>query len=130
MKLDLKRVAELRSATPRTTIAQIRLAWPEIEAALERGHSLKDVHSSLKESGIEIEYRTLSEYIGRIRRAHLRLEPQRRALTHALVISKGTAAPENCERRATDAMADFQQRTNRRTIFEFKPCPPDESKLI
>jgi hypothetical protein len=47
------------------------LAWPEIKAALEAGHSLKTVWERLQADGIEIRYNRLSEYVARLRRCHL-----------------------------------------------------------
>src|SRR5256885_271185 len=55
-RLDLRRLAAMQTEFPSTVIAQVRLAFPEIEAALERGHRLKDVHAALKEAGIEVGY--------------------------------------------------------------------------
>src|SRR5579885_3626978 len=42
--IDLNRLAALREEKPRSLMAYIRFAWPEIKAALERGHTLKAVH--------------------------------------------------------------------------------------
>ena len=67
-QLDFSRLAALQSELPTTLMAKLRLAWPEIKAALERGHSLKVIHGRVNESGIAISYRRLSFYIGRLRR--------------------------------------------------------------
>src|SRR5262249_14372483 len=55
---------------PTTKMGQIRWVWPEIKAALAAGHTLQRVHERLDEIGIEIDYRTLSLYIGRLERKH------------------------------------------------------------
>jgi hypothetical protein len=64
----LIRLAELPSEKPSTKMGQVRWAWPEIRAALAAGHSLRTIHSRLNDVGIEIGYRTLSLYIGRLER--------------------------------------------------------------
>jgi hypothetical protein len=58
----------LRAEKPATQMGQIRWAWPEISAALAHGHSLTTVHRRLNEVGIQIPYKRLSLYIGRLRR--------------------------------------------------------------
>jgi hypothetical protein len=64
----LNRLRALRAEEPITQIGQIRWAWPEIAAALACRHSLTTVHQRLQEVGIQIPYRRLSLYIGRLRR--------------------------------------------------------------
>jgi hypothetical protein len=82
----LSRVRDLTTEKPVTKMGQVRWAWPEIEAALEAGHSLQTIHARLNEVGIEIGYRTLSLYIGRLKRKH---EPsQNNRLTAAKDIGK------------------------------------------
>jgi hypothetical protein len=71
--LDLTRLK-----APKTLIARIRLAWPDVQAALNGGHSLKAVHQRLAEAGIKISNRRLSEYVGRLpREEKLRTVPRR-----------------------------------------------------
>jgi len=62
------RLRALRAEKPITQMGQIRWVWPEITAALALGHSLTTVHQRLQEVGIQIPYRRLSLYIGRLRR--------------------------------------------------------------
>ena len=64
----LSRLIELTAEKPTTKMGQVRWAWREIRAALAAGHSLRTIHSRLNEVGIEIGYRTLSLYIGRLER--------------------------------------------------------------
>jgi hypothetical protein len=137
--LDLKALAALKADLPSGLMARIRLAWPEIKAALERGHTLKAVHECLREAGVEIAYATLSGYLSILRReentGELPRRPaektRRQATPGARDASTETGVPpKEHETKPTDALADFQQRISRRTVFEFKPGPPDESKLI
>jgi hypothetical protein len=67
----LSRLRELAAEKPTTKMGQVRCAWPDIRAALAAGHSLRTIHLRLNEVGIEIGYRTLSLYIGRLERQHL-----------------------------------------------------------
>ena len=59
---------KLSGEKPTTKMGQVRWAWPEIRTALAVGHTLQFVHRRLNEVGIEIGYRTLSLYIGRLGR--------------------------------------------------------------
>src|SRR5450755_1085983 len=58
----------LSAEKPTTKMGQVRWAWREIRTALAVGHTLQFVHQRLNEVGIEIGYRTLSLYIGRLER--------------------------------------------------------------
>src|SRR5215831_14016042 len=66
------RLAALRENTPRTKAARVRALWPEIKAALEKGHTLKAVCDCLEADGIAITVQTLGSYLTRIRRNSLR----------------------------------------------------------
>jgi hypothetical protein len=59
---------KLSAEKPTTKMGQVRWAWREIRAALAVGHTLQFVHQRLNDVGIEIGYRTLSLYIGRLER--------------------------------------------------------------
>lgn len=139
--LDLKRLKALQGEPPKTLIARTRLAWPDIRAALNGGHSLKAVHQRLTEAGIKISYRRLSEYVGRLRREEKRFGLPPKVAGKARGGPNSSAddkisrieAPE--ERRSAqsataDPLADFRERTAKTKTFEFEPGPPDESKLI
>jgi len=60
----------LRSAEkPATKAGQIRALWPEIEAAIHRGQSIRSIHKWLEEdAGIRLGITSLTSYISRIRR--------------------------------------------------------------
>ena len=66
----LERLRSLPAERPATKMGQVRWAWPEIQAARAAGHTLQRVHQRLKDAGIEIGYRTLSLYIGRLSREY------------------------------------------------------------
>jgi len=64
---NLMPVESLRQEKPAKLIKLIGLAWPEIEAALEQGHTLRRIHQRLVQSGIPISYSLLTVYVKRIR---------------------------------------------------------------
>ncbi len=132
---DLSRLRALRGEKPATQMGQIRWAWPDIKAALELGHSLKAIHHRLNESGIQISYRTLSLYLGRVRNQDAR--------NRAHQISAGTAPPlprpadpEPNNRSSgepipnRDPLANFRQLDSKRPGFHFDEAPPDLKKLV
>ena len=69
------RLARRRAEKPMTKSGQIRALWPDIEAALAAGQSLKTICIWLaEEAGITLGVTSLSSYVSRIRRreAHRR----------------------------------------------------------
>jgi hypothetical protein len=63
------RLARRRGTKPDTKAAQIRALWPEIDAALEGGQSLKSICHWLEEdAGIIVGATSLTSYISRIRK--------------------------------------------------------------
>jgi len=54
---------------PATKAGQIKALWPEIDAALERGQSMKSIRKWLEdEAGLRLGITSLTSYISRIRR--------------------------------------------------------------
>lgn len=63
------RLAQRRAEKPATKVGQIRALWPEIEAALTVGQSVKSIRRWLEEdAGIKLGLTSLTSYISRIRR--------------------------------------------------------------
>jgi hypothetical protein len=63
------RFARHRTEKPATKAGQIRALWPDIEAALEGGQSMKSIRKWLEEdAGITLGLTSLTSYISRIRR--------------------------------------------------------------
>ena len=63
------RLAQRRAEKPATKAGQIRALWPDIEAALAVGQSLKSIRQWLEEdAGISLGITSLTSYISRIRR--------------------------------------------------------------
>jgi hypothetical protein len=137
------RLRALRAEKPATQMGQIRWAWPEIKAALEIGHSLTTVHSRLAEVGIDIPYRRLSFYIGRLRReeaGNSRLADTSLAVTAPEnlrpipVPRSGTVVPSGpvLDQRPADRdpLANLRKLSNNRPGFQWDEAPPDKEKLF
>jgi len=66
-----------RAEKPATKAGQIRALWPDIEAALEGGQSMKSIRRWLEEdAGITLGITSLTSYISRIRRRRAAKQPQ------------------------------------------------------
>lgn len=66
------RLARRRAEKPATKAGQILALWPDIEAALAAGQSMKTVHRWLQEDGgIVLGITSLTSYISRIRKREL-----------------------------------------------------------
>lgn len=134
-----RRLAQKRGKKPETKAGQIRALWPEIEAVLAVGQSLRTVRQWLEdEAGVIVTVQSLGSYLTRIRR--------KGRATSALQAS-GAPEPEHASSQVTtqpstsgaaspvaqpafDPLANIRERTKKRPGFEYPPGPPDESKLI
>lgn len=128
--LDLSRLRALRKEKPDTVMGLVRLAWPDIKAALDRGHSLRVVQGRLVEAGIPVEYRQLSVYIGRIERQHAALTPSPASPTRAEAPTKRPSPTKPKLASSDDPLANVRDRTGTPAGFHFDDEPADESKLI
>ena len=129
--IDLNRLAALREEKPRSLMAYIRFAWPEIKAALERGHTLKAVHQRLQECGIAIGYRHLSSYVGRLRQRDRIASGPGSRVAQATTVARPPAESVIAEKGApNDPLANVRERTKKRPGFNFSDEPADERKLI
>jgi len=66
-KKNLSPLKDLGEEKPSKLIELVRFAWPQIEAALERGHRLKRIHQGLLACGIQISYSLFTVYIKLVR---------------------------------------------------------------
>ncbi len=132
---DLSRLRALRGEKPATQMGQVRWAWPDIKAALELGHSLKTIHQRLNESGIPIGYRTLSLYLGRVRRQGTgKPAPQMSGRSTSPIprpadpeYDAGSSTKPSVKR---DPLANLRELNRKRPGFHFDEGPPDLKKLI
>ena len=142
-KLDLTRLRARLGEKPRTKTGQIRQAWPHIKDLFDAGHTLKDIHVWLNETGIEIGYARLSTYLGQLRRRDQAaaladvapaIPETPRVSDHPLPTLTGDAtrkmriepAPSST---AADPLANIREREVRRSGFQFN-SEPDSKKLI
>ena len=62
------RFARHRTEKPATKASQIRALWPDIDAALQGGQSMKSIRKWLEEdAGVTLSITSLTSYISRIR---------------------------------------------------------------
>lgn len=58
----------LRDENPKKLVSLVRLFWPDIKAALDRGHSVKVIHERFVKNVVRISYRLFAMYVGQLRR--------------------------------------------------------------
>jgi hypothetical protein len=114
-------VTALAGQKPDLKIGQVRGAWRSIEDALASGHSLKAVCASLVADGINVDYKTLSTYVNRLRRAD-RSSGLRRPNPKDTLAEKGSM--ESNQAASTlqfpeDPAANLRERLNNRSGFHF-----------
>ncbi len=90
------RFARHRNEKPATKAGQIRALWPDIEAALEGGQSMKSIRKWLEEdAGITLSITSLTSYISRIRRRLAAKGEQTLPGPSSSVASRAAASPEH-----------------------------------
>jgi hypothetical protein len=126
------RLAALGEKKPRTKAAHLRMLWPEIKAALDRGHPLKAVCECLEADGIQMSIYTLGSYVTRMRRKSAQpLQPPARALSAATnvgISDRNNASFE--EQRSPDPLANVRKSEAKRPAFDYRPELADPDKLI
>ena len=128
------RLRALRAEKPTSQMGQLRWAWPEVKAALEHGHSLTTVHQRLAEVGIEIPYRRLSLYIGRLRREEAENREPAPAAPAALPLGPISPRPTSPvpidDAGERDPLANLRKLSTARPGFQWDEAPPDKDKLF
>ena len=90
------RLARHRTEKPATKAGQIRALWPDIEAALEGGQSMKSIRKWLEEdAGITLGITSLTSYISRIRRRLAVKGDQTPPGPSSSVATRAAASPEH-----------------------------------
>jgi hypothetical protein len=146
---SLDRLRSLRAEKPLTQMGQIRWAWPEIKAALALGHSLTTIHQRLHEVGIQIPYKRLSLYLGRLRREE-GTEPASPVVAPSDIVApvetrklipcpappRAASDPDTITVShpeapvAHDPLANLRKYANTRPGFHWDEAPPDKNKLF
>jgi hypothetical protein len=112
----------LAAEEPAQLMPQLLALWPQVEAALKAGHTLRLVHQRLNLAGVPISYKLLSSYRGRIER---RKNPHG-ASPKAPLPAK---SPDNAT-KSLNVLANLRAQEQKRVIWQYPSGPPDESKLI
>lgn len=118
----------LLAEEPRSLIAQVRALAPDIEVALEIGHTLTLIHQRLNEAGMQISYDALRIYRKRIQREKRPLRSAANSEARFFPDSKQSA--QETEKGKFDPAKNFRKQVARRPIFEYPSGPPDEEKLF
>ena len=135
------RLARHRSEKPSTKAAQIRALWPDIEAALAVGQSMKTICAWLAEDdGITVGVTSLTSYISRIRRReeakpHLELVPEpavRVPLQSTANASEPGSALTGTQGaiRNADPLANYRAGAAKRPGFNYHPATPEDEKNL
>ena len=131
------RLAALREKKPRTKSAQVRALWPEIKAALDKGHSLKSVCDCLEADGIAITVQTLGSYITRIRKRAFPSEagskPHQQRFEEGTNGERSEAQPVESNAKTakpSDPLANVRDRLGKRSGFDYRPELADPKELI
>jgi len=127
------RLAALGEKKPGTKAAQLRLLWPEIKTALDKGHTLRAVCECLEGDGLKMSIYTLGSYVARMRRS----SPETAQLLAAVPILSTLGAGEgersngNAEQeRSADPLANVRKSQAKRPAFDYRPELADPDKLI
>ena len=124
-------IASLAGEKPATLMAQLRAVWPDVERALNVGHTLRVIHRRLNQMGIPITYRRLTVYRGRLQREK---EKSGRSLAQAqsLIPPVATGKDDGSSpgSKSFDPLSNFREQEKKRVVWQYPSGPPDESKLI
>ena len=124
-------VVSLASEKPATLMAQLRAVWPDVERALNVGHTLRVIHRRLNQMGMPITYRRLTVYRGRLQREK---EKSGRVLAKTQTVIPPIAAGKDDgsgpASKAFDPLSNFREQEKKRVVWQYPSGPPDESKLI
>ena len=123
-KRPLAAIEALAREKPTQLMAQLRSVWPQVQQALDAGHTLRLIHKRLNMAGIEISYKRLIVYRGRIERGKKRPVAPVSANTPAPAV-----LPDN-KPTTFDPLANFHAQEQKRVAWQYPSGPPDESKLI
>jgi hypothetical protein len=121
---QLPNLRALASTPPRTKTGKVLWAWPEIQACMSRGRSLREIWEALQLDGIQMSYAEFRVYVSRARKrlvgqpevVLLRPEPVPN------IQDSTTATPPN-----QDPLANIrrEQERKRTSGFVYSPFPDD-----
>jgi hypothetical protein len=117
-------IEALAREKPTQLMAQLRAVWPQVQQALDAGHTLRLIHKRLNMIGVEISYKRLTVYRGRIERG------KKGTAAPASPNTPSTARSPDSSQPAFDPLANFHAQEQKRVAWQYPSGPPDESKLI
>jgi hypothetical protein len=129
---DLSRLKTLQHEEPTQLSKLIRLLWPDIRAAIRRGHTLKVIRTRLEEIGISIGYHQLVVYVSRLRREEESQHSHETAARAEKSVRRlEPAPPPAATEEPADPLANIRDRLiQNRPGFNFDDGLPDKKKLI
>ena len=129
------RLARRRAEKPATKAGQIRALWPDIEAALAVGQSMKTICTWLaEEAGITLGVTSLTSYVSRIRRREAHRRTPMPALSVASPISVDARPPLVSARTpgsvapGFDPLANFRASQAKNPGFHYRPATAEDEK--
>src|SRR6185312_2494946 len=112
-KRPLAAIEALAREKPTQLMAQLRAVWPQVQQALDAGHTLRLIHKRLNMVGIEISYKRLIVYRGRIERRKKGPAPPTSSITPSSASSSDSMPP------AFDPLANFRAQEQKRVGWQY-----------
>jgi hypothetical protein len=117
-------VEMLAREKPTQLMAQLLAVWPQVQEALNAGHTLRLIHQRLNLVGVPISYKLLSLYRSRI---------ERRKKAPAASVSPnmvGSASSQDHTSPGFNPLTNFEaQERKRRAAWQYPSGLPDINKL-
>jgi hypothetical protein len=125
-------VEALAHEHPTQLMARLRAVWPHVQQALKAGHTLRLIHERLNMAGVQISYKVLVVYRGRIeRRKKPAAQPASQTVAKVSQIVTEPAKPsDDRSPRAFDPLVNLRAQEQKRMGWRYPSGPPDESKLF
>jgi len=121
-------------AKPKSKIAAIRDAWPDVLRALKAGHSLKYVGERLNEDGVAVQYKMLRAYVSVLRREQARLSaPPLKSKPHPVPLPDSVPVPTASApaiSRSNPFATAMEYLNKVRGFQNFTGEPPDPDKIF
>ena len=98
-------------------MAQLRAVWPQVQQALDAGHTLRLIHKRLNMVGVQISYKRLIVYRGRIERRKKGPAPPAPSFTPSPASSPDSTPP------TFDPLVNFRAQEQKRSALEISVRP-------
>jgi hypothetical protein len=107
---------------PKTRIGILRNLWPTIQTCLDGGHSLRDIHESLRLDGIEMAYSTFCWAISSLRQR----QPAVAARQSRETAPQSAGEMTGHKRAPDDPLRNVRRLSEQRPGFDYHGTLPDE----